>query len=149
MTGHPDGHALSVHGGSVTDSALIVRARTGVKPNGDVDAIPPISSAFHSDDLLIYADDYIRSSGALQRVAANNPGKSVIQVTSSDVGDIGVDLGRGYLRIGYTGNKPFNATVLGPVQRVDNLTSAQGWYEFDPLKNIWETVTVYPSPYKP
>jgi hypothetical protein len=149
LTGHPDGHAFSVHGGSVTDPDLQVRATTGVKPNGDVSAVPPISSAFHTDSLLIYADDYIRESGALQRAIVNNPGKPVVQVTTKEVGNIGIDLGRGYVRVGATGNPQFNSTVFGPLQRLDGLNSAQGWYQFSPSKNLWETITVYPAPFLP
>lgn len=51
LTAHPEGHAFSVHGGGVPDADLVVRARTGVKPDGSTGPIPPLSSALHSDGL--------------------------------------------------------------------------------------------------
>lgn len=145
LTSHPEGHAFSVHGGSVTDGQLAMRARTGVKPNTTVGPIPPLSSAFHRDDLLIFADQAIRDGGALQRAIARQPGQTVVRVEASDVGDLGSNLGRGYVRIGATANKGANATAVGPVQRVDNLRSAQGIYEFNVHTRVWETITVYPA----
>ncbi len=147
LTSHPEGHAFSVHGGSVTDGQLAMRARTGVKPNAAVGPIPPMSSAFYRDDLLIFADQAIRDGGALQRAIARQPGQTVVRVEASDVGDLGSNLGRGYLRIGATANKGANAATVGPVQRVDNLRSAQGIYEFNVHTRVWETITVYPAPH--
>jgi hypothetical protein len=135
LTSHPDGHAFTVHGGGVTDADLIVRARTGVKPNGQTGPIPPLSSAFYSDNLLIAADQAIRDSGGLQNAIARQPGQSVVRVETQDVGNLGVDLGYGYQRIGATGNK------------IDSLRSAQGIYELNPATGQWETITVYPAPH--
>ncbi len=145
LTSHPDSHARSVHGGSVTDSALIVRASTGVKPDGSSGPIPPLSSAFYSDDLLLYTDLAIRNNGGLANAVARQPGQSIVRVETHDVGQLGVNLGYGYARLWATGNKAANAAALGPLQRIDGLQSAQGIYEFNSSKNIWETITVYPA----
>jgi filamentous hemagglutinin len=147
ITSHPDAHAFSVHGGSVTDADLIIRARTGLKPNGQTGPIPPLSSAFYSDDLLVTADQSVRNSGGLEKAIASQPGMSVVRVTTGDVGDLGVDLGYGYQRVAATGNKTANATLNGPLLRVDNLRSAQGIYEFNSVTGKWETITVYPAPH--
>ena len=147
LIAHPDGHAFSVHGGGVTDADLIVRARTGVKPDGSTGPIPPLSSAFHSDTLLVSADQSIRSGGGLANAIARQPGQSVVRVEAQDVGNLGMDLGYGYVRLGSTGNKAANASALGPIQRVNSLNSAQGIYELNPLTGVWETITVYPAPY--
>jgi len=147
LSSHPEGHAFSVHGGAVTDGQLVVRAQTGIKPNTAEGPIPPLSSAFHSDDLLIFADQSIRDGGALQSAIARQPGQTVIRVEAADVGDLGTNLGRGYVRIGATANKAANAAAVGPWQRLDNLRSAQGIYEFNTQKNAWETITVYPAPH--
>ncbi len=93
LTSHPDSHARSVHGGSVTDSALIVRASTGVKPDGSSGPIPPLSSAFYSDDLLLYTDLAIRNNGGLANALARQPGQSIVRVEAQDVGELGVNLG--------------------------------------------------------
>jgi hypothetical protein len=147
LTAHPDGHAFSVHGGSVTDADLAVRARTGVKPDGSDGPIPPLSSAFHSDSLLISTDQTIREGGGLANAIARQPGQSVVRVETQDVGDLGMNLGYGYVRLGATGNKAANAAGAGPLQRVDGLNSAQGIYELNPATGIWETITVYPAPH--
>jgi len=146
LTSHPDAHAFSVHGGSVNDVDLIRRARTGIKPNGATGPVPPQSSAFYSDDLLVSTDAHIRNSAALQRAIARQPGQSVVRIERADVGDVGVDLGYGYPRPAATGNLNANSTFIGPLQRIDNLRSAQGIYEFNAALNRWETITVYPAP---
>ncbi|MBB3193723.1 hemagglutinin repeat-containing protein [Roseateles terrae] len=147
LTSHPDSHALAVHGGAVTDDQLIVRARTGIKPDGSAGPIPKLASAFYSDDLLIETDQAIRSGGALARAIARQPGQTVVRVETQDVGDLGKNVGYGYARLGGTGNMTANAAASGPLQRVDGLKSAQGIYEFNPNKGVWETITVYPVPH--
>ncbi|WP_415842371.1 hypothetical protein, partial [Paracidovorax anthurii] len=147
LTAHPDGHAFSVHGGGVTDADLVVRARTGVKPDGSTGPIPPLSSGFYSDSLLISTDQTIRNGGGLANSIARQPGQSVVRVETQDVGDLGMDLGYGYVRLGATGNKTANAAALGPIQRIDGLNSAQGIYELNPVTGVWETITVYPAPH--
>ncbi len=67
LTSHPNAHSLGVHGSNVTDGDLMVRAKTGVKPDGAIGpSVPPLSSAFHSDDLLVQADQFVRNN-ALQK----------------------------------------------------------------------------------
>ncbi|HEY4079574.1 MAG TPA: LysM peptidoglycan-binding domain-containing protein [Burkholderiaceae bacterium] len=147
LTAHPDGHAFGVHGGGVTDADLVVRARTGVKPDGSTGPIPPLSSAFHSDNLLISTDQTVRNGGGLANAIARQPGQSVVRVETQDVGDLGMDLGYGYARIGATANKAANAAAIGPTQRIGGLNSAQGIYELNSATGVWETITVYPAPY--
>lgn len=104
LTAHPNAHSLGVHGGNVTDGDLMVRAKTGVKPDGAIGpSVPPLSSAFHSDDLLVQADQFVRTN-ALQKAIARNPGSDTVRVTADDVGDVGADLGRGFKRIWPSGN---------------------------------------------
>lgn len=103
--------AFSVHGGEVTADDLITRARTGLKPNGDMGPIPPLSSAFYNNGLLISTDQAIRDGGGLQNAIARQPGETVVRVEAQDVGDLGADLGYGYQRIGATGNKLINGTT--------------------------------------
>ena len=109
--------------------------------------IPPLSSAFHSDTLLIATDQTIRDGGGLTNAIARQPGQSVVRVETQDVGSLGMDLGYGYARLGATGNKAANAAGLGPLQRIGGLNSAQGIYEFNPATGVWETITVYPAPH--
>jgi len=146
VTSHPNAHAMSVHGGSVTDVQLIHRAQTGVKPNGDVGGIPKISTAFHSDEALVFADQAVRNNGGLQAAIARNPGETAIRVTVDDVGDLGVDLGRGFERLYKTGNKTGNANMVGAPARVDNLTSVEGFYMLNQNTNVWETISIFPAP---
>ncbi|CAJ0822889.1 hypothetical protein LMG18101_05245 [Ralstonia flaminis] len=106
LTSYPDAHSLQRHGGSVTDGQLMIRALTGVAPDNSVKLtksgqpiLPPMSSAFHSDQLLGYADQYVRSNGALANAIQNHPGEAFVTVTPADVGDMGLNLGRGYVRL--------------------------------------------------
>jgi len=121
IVSHPNAHSLSVHGGSVSDGALILRAKSAIKPNGDVGpSVPPLSSAFNSDELLVFADQSVRNGGGLQRAIARQPGQDVIRVTVDDVGDIGTVLGRGFKRVLTGGNKARNIETHGAPVRVDN-----------------------------
>lgn len=146
LTSHPNAHSLGVHGGNVTDGDLMVRAKTGVKPDGAIGpSVPPLSSAFHSDDLLVQADQFVRNN-ALQKAIARNPGSDTVRVTADDVGDVGADLGRGFKRIWSSGNTAKNLEVLGAPAKVSNLRSVEGVYQFNPGKNVWETITIFPAP---
>jgi len=133
----------------VTDGQLMTRALTGVAPDGSVKLakngvpiLPPMSSAFHSDQLLAYADQYVRNNGALVDAIVSNPGAPYVTVTPSVVGDMGVDLGRGYVRLG--GSK-FSPDLQGASQLINNLRSVQGTYAFNPATGQWETVTLFPA----
>jgi hypothetical protein len=126
---------------------LIHRSRTGIKPDGTVAGVPEMSSAFHSDDYLTWVDRTIRESGAIKAAAARQPGKPRISVEVQDVGDLGVDVGRGYKRIADTSNKKKNADVFGATQRIGDMTSAGGHYELNPLTGRWENITLYPESY--
>jgi hypothetical protein len=146
LTTHPNAHSLGVHGGNVTDGDLMVRAKTGVKPDGAIGpSVPPLSSAFHSDDLLVQANQFVRTN-ALQKAIARNPGSDTVRVTADDVGDVGADLGRGFKRIWPSGNTAKNLEVLGAPAKVSNLRSVEGVYQFNPGKNVWETITIFPAP---
>ncbi|QMV15561.1 hypothetical protein Vspart_02883 [Vibrio spartinae] len=148
VTRHPNTHSIARHGGSVTDEQLMHRALTGVAPDGHVKVVkgktilPPMSSAFHSDELLVRADQAVRNNGALQAIIAQNPNKSILTLTPKDVGDLGVDLGRGFERI--AGSK-FNPELQGATNMVENLRSVQATYEFNQVKQVWETITIFPS----
>jgi len=148
VTVHPNAHSIARHGGNVTDEQLMYRALSGVAPDGHVKVIngktilPPMSSAFHSDQLLIQADQAVRNGGALQAVIAQNPGKTIVTVKPADVGDLGVNLGRGFERV--SGSK-LNPALQGAPELVSDLRSVQATYEFNQTTKIWETITIFPA----
>jgi hypothetical protein len=150
LTAHPDAHSIERHGGSVTDPQLMYRSLTGIAPDGHVKIdgksgkviLPPMSSAFHSDQLLAYADDAIRNNGTLATKITQNPGAQYVTLTPEDVGDLGYNLGRGYARIG--GSK-LDPTLQGAPKLIENLRSVQATYGFNPLTNRWEPVTIFPA----
>ena len=121
---------------------------SGIAPDGHVKApkgmvvVPPISSAFHSDALLIKADQAVRNGGALQAAIAKNPGQTFVTVKPADVGDLGVSLGRGFERIG--GSK-LNPGLQGAPRKLSDLRSVQATYELNPVTKKWETITIFPS----
>jgi hypothetical protein len=102
VTSHPDAHSIARHGGAVTDHQLQRSALTGVAPDGHVKVktngqviLPSLSSAFHSDELLVAADQTVRNSAAFQRkVTELLPGETFITVKAGDIGGLGLDLGR-------------------------------------------------------
>ncbi|MGX5202117.1 hypothetical protein [Aliikangiella sp. IMCC44632] len=82
----------------------------------------------------------------LQKAIARQPNQSVVRVTIDDAGDLGTDLGRGFKRVYGSGNKVKNLETHGAPVRVDNLRSVEGVYMFNPSKNVWETITIFPAP---
>jgi YD repeat-containing protein len=150
LTSHPDAHSIARHGGSVTDIQLMNRALTGVAPDGYVKIdkksgkaiLPPMSSAFHSDQLLAFTDAHIRNSGLLGSKVAANPGAQFVTLTPADVGDLGIDLGRGF-RFGKGGK--LTTGLQGAPQLISNLRSAQATYGLNPSTNRWEPVTIFPA----
>ena len=141
LTSAPNAHAVPRHGGVVTDEQLMQRARTGLTPDGYQAAQPPrLSTAFHSDALLVSTDKAIRQDGALQAaIAAAPPGAARVTVTPAMVGDLGQDLGRGFERLGTSPD------LQGPLNLVEDLRSAQGVYGRDAVSGNWETITLYPE----
>lgn len=140
----PDGHAFEKHGGAVTDEQLETRARTGVAPDGSTGpngSIPPESSAFHSDEALMRADQAVRN-GPLQDQIAQNPNATKLRVNNADVG---FDAGRSYSRVGPSQQTPTSPSQ-GPLQRTDGVTRVTGTYVKNPNTGEWETVTLYPDP---
>jgi len=142
----PDAHAYTKHGGWVTDDLLRERAWTGIAPGSTAPSFryPSSSSAFHSDELLAFADSSIRSSGVLEARLAANPNLRNISINPSMVGDLGVDLGRGYIPV-----RPFEqvgaVNYQGPLMRVDNMNSAGGFYRFNPATQQFDMITLYPA----
>jgi YD repeat-containing protein len=136
-----EGHALERHGGSITDEQLMVRAYTGVAPDGSYVLrdgqilIPPSSSAFNSDALLAQSDLLLRQ-GYLDRAIALSRGATSVTVTGVDVGSV---VGRGFDRVTSTPGG------VGPLQYFDNLTKVTGSYRFDAASGTWRTVTIYPT----
>src|SRR5690554_834167 len=148
VTVHPNAHSIARHGGGVTNEQLKHRALTGVAPDGHVKVVkgktilPPMSSAFHSDELLVYADQFVRNNGPLETAIRRNPGKTFITVKPADVGDLGVDLGRGFERIS---GSTLRTELQGAPRLVENLSSVQTTYEFNQVTKVWETITIFPS----
>jgi len=129
-----EGHAIARHGGAVTDEQLILRARTGIAPDGSVAQRTPDSTAFYTDGLLVEADQFLRQNYLDDAIANAAPGQVRVKVT----GDMGTPVGRGYLPVGRSVGLP------GPLLRVDNISQVQAWYVYDPSKSIWQTNTIYP-----
>ncbi|GLS25903.1 hypothetical protein [Marinibactrum halimedae] len=150
VTSHPNAHSLTRHGGDVTDEQLRHRALTGEAPDGHVKidrrsgrpVVPPISSAFHSDKLLIETDQRIRNSSAFKDKVNQLPeGADTITLGPGDLGDLGQNLGRGYRRLG---GSRLNPETQGAPQKLNNLNSAQGTWKRNSETGEWETITLFP-----
>ena len=130
------GHALERHGGVVSDGDLVLRAYTGVAPDGSV--MPgnrtPDSTAFFSDTLLAQADDFLRANALPNAIASAAPGQIRLGVSA----DLGFPVGRGYLPVGRV------VGLDGPLLRVDNITAVEAWYKYNAASGTWETTTIYP-----
>ncbi|EJL84603.1 hypothetical protein PMI15_02082 [Polaromonas sp. CF318] len=136
-----EGHALERHGGGVTDAQLLVRATTGVAPDGSVvirngqTVVPPSSTAFNSSSLLTQSDLIIRQNYLDRAIALSSPG--VQRITIEGV-DMGVTVGRGYDRVS---SVPGNA---GPLQFNSALSRVTAVYDYDAATKTWRTTTIYP-----
>jgi hypothetical protein len=141
-----EGHAIQRHGGAVTDQQLITRALTGRAPDGSIrlnpktgdPILPPMSSAFHSDELLVLAEQTLRKKH-LQKAIALSPGQNIIRLNGID---LGFDLGRGFSRIG---SSKFRPDLQGPPQLIDNLQKVDAVFKYDANTGKWVTDTIFPT----
>ena len=141
LTSHPNAHTIERHGPQVTDQQLETRALTGVAPDGSTlsgNAIPPLSSAFHSEAAMLRADAVMRNGPLQSRIAADPTA-----TRHSFTFPVGEDIGRGYRRIG--SSNPNNVGRNGPPERVDGLTHAQVTVVQNPTSGVWETITMFPA----
>ncbi len=136
-----DGHALARHGGGVTDQQLLVRAATGVAPDGssvvrnDQVVVPPSSTAFNSDALLAQSDMLVRQNYLDRAIALSKPGTTRVTVEGVDTGTV---IGRGYDRVSHVPG------VQGPLQFHGDLSKVTAVYQYDATANVWRTITIYP-----
>ncbi|MDD9939915.1 MAG: hypothetical protein OXU20_02520, partial [Myxococcales bacterium] len=105
--------------------------------DGDV-RLPPQASAFHTDELLLRADDAIRQ-GPLREFVAANPNATVFSPRKAPVG---FDAGRGFSRIGGVRHRP---GTQGPLRRHDGLDHVSGHYRLNPQTGEWDTITLFPD----
>ncbi|MCZ6249642.1 MULTISPECIES: hypothetical protein [Vibrio] len=148
VTNHSNAHSLARHGGDVTDEQLMTRALTGLAPDGKVKEVkgkvilPPMSSAFHSNDLLLYADQEIRKKGGILEKKIKESNSNILTVRPDDMDSFELDLGRGFKRIGKSKYQP---DLQGPVEMVKGLDKVQATYELNKSNGVWETITIFPS----
>ena len=102
--------------------------------------IPPESTAFDSDAKLAQAEQQMREN-ALPRELAKDPDATVIRIEKEP---LGFPAGRGYPRIGRANQVPGQVRE-GPLQRIDNISSATGVWEKNPVTGEWEPVTIFPD----
>ncbi|PIQ27112.1 hypothetical protein COW64_08475 [bacterium (Candidatus Blackallbacteria) CG18_big_fil_WC_8_21_14_2_50_49_26] len=145
----------------MTNNSAAKRAKSGEDSYaGHIVVRPPMASAFWSDDLLLWADQQVRNGGALakalqrngldnatilQKIAAGE--KVEVTVTAEDVGDMHVNLGRGFER---QGEKRYDPSKHGPqdahtLTYVPKLQTVGAKYVFDPASGTWQTITIYPD----
>jgi len=141
-----EGHAVVRHGGSVTNAQLFNRAVTGVAPDGTAVlnkagnvVIPPSSSAFNSDALLVHADQVIRDRYLDRALAISQVSLVNGQKLTIEAADIGQVIGRGYDSVSKT------VGAVGPLQYVDNLSRATAVLQYNAATGRWNTVTIYPT----
>ena len=145
---HPNAHSLARHGGDITDAQLMARALTGRAPDGTVKEVkgkvilPPMSSAFNSDDLLLYADQELRKKGGVLEKKIKDSNSPFITIIPNDMDSFEFELGRGFKRIGQS---KFRPDLQGPIEKIDGLKKVQATYEFNAINGVWETITIFPS----
>ena len=148
VTNHPNAHSLARHGGNVTDEQLMTRALRGQAPDGTIKEVkgkvilPPMSSAFHSNDLLLYADQEIRKKGGVLEKKIKESNSNIVTVKPNDMDSFELDLGRGFKRIGKAKYQP---DLQGPIEMVNGLDKVQATYELNKSNGVWETITIFPS----
>ena len=136
-----EGHSIARHGAAVSDQQLLTRATTGYAPdgsaifrNGQV-VIPPSSTAFNSNALLVEADLAIRANYLDRAIALSPPGLQRITIEGVDMGSV---VGRGYDRVDSIPG------AVGPLQFYNNLSRVTAVYSYNAASGSWQTITIYP-----
>ncbi len=78
---------------------------------------------------------------ALPRELAKDPDATTIRIEKEP---LGFPAGRGYPRIGSAKQTP-GAPQEGPLQPIEDISSATGIWEKNPETGEWDPVTIYPD----
>lgn len=151
-------HTIERHGSHVTDEHLIVRAKTGVTPDGQPSPfIPGMSSKFTDKDVLIESTHKVKPGSQVFNEAFDNLSQKQIASGRFSI-TISMDksVGKGF-QTNYDGNvgKSINlkdgiptkgsGNIREPIEYPDPLTHVNVSYNLDPETNTWYINTLYPS----
>lgn len=100
--------------------------------------VPPLSTAFHSDELLVLAERQVRSEFLDDAIGRALPDQKVISINGVELGR---DLGRGYTRV--SGAKS-SLGKAGPPNKIEGLSKVNAVFKLDPKSGLWLTDTLYP-----
>ena len=126
LTAHDTSHTIARHGPDLTDKQLLLRAQTGIAPDGSHLGNPPcMSTRFGSNEQMVIAKDDV-----LDQIAAGNyndvNGVRTVVINSSDV------YGDGIARGAAAGTRPTDVTgVTARLQKDDN--------------GVWQITTIHPG----
>jgi len=126
LTAHDTSHTIARHGPDLTDEQLLLRAQTGIAPDGSHLGTPPsMSTRFGSNEQMVIAKDDV-----LDHIAAGNyndvNGVRTVIINSSDV------YGDGIARGASAGTRPTDVTgVTARLQKDDN--------------GVWQITTIHPG----
>ena len=90
---------------------------------------------------MVQADQAVRESGLLEAAILRNPDSRLVTITGQDIGDLGMNLGRGFERVAGSKLQP---DLQGAPRLVSDLRSVQATYEYNSASKTWETVTIFP-----
>jgi hypothetical protein len=146
------GHSPQRHGGHVDNSLLHDRSVLGVDPasgttidafTGKTHKVPRTATSFASDNALVFAEDYVRSSAEFTAKAASPSAGDVIKLNTplQDIFGTGYQQNvRGITRIGSVKNPTgveFTDFTGGTVRTT---------YVYE--NNKWNLITMFPEPKK-
>lgn len=94
LAAHETSHTIGRHGPDVTNDQLLLRAQTGIAPDGSFAANPPgLSTRFGSNEKMVTAkNDVLDQIDAGNFTVAPN-GEMTVKITSTDVYGQGISRG--------------------------------------------------------
>jgi len=129
LVAHQSSHTIGRHGPDVTDEQLLLRAQTGIAPDGsNLGSPPPLSTRFGSNEQMVIAkDDFFDEIDAGRYTTSNDGTERIVELLSSDVYGQGIQSGAP------AGTLPTDVTGVTARLRKDD-------------EGVWQIVTMHPGP---
>jgi len=125
LTAHENSHTIARHGADITDAQLLVRAQTGITPDGIIASVPSMSTRFSSNQKLVQAKNDVQNQFDNGNFTLDGNDR-IVKINSADV------YGQGIAGGAPDGTLPTDVTGVTARYRENS-------------DGVWQLVTMFPG----